>query len=374
MGESPHENPKWFFWLNHAFFLLTALGTNLVSNELDYQGAGETRTALINTSTYIGQVAFCYLYDPHVFTKITWKDVWKIRHLCFFELMGSIFYQLGLYFIGAGLHILIYSFITVYCALANLFLYKKHLTMWQWVSILMMTGFIIVSGLGQLELPDTDLWRQVVGMSCSLLSVIMFGSVYVFTNALFDRADAPSEGMLGSMIGVSIMAVLGTYEILHVIPNWQTMVVAPIQHENNGATMVEILGMYAFLTLMNGLHQLSFYLIMSLGPTSAIAGSINKALTAVILFFLADQLFCFKIPTTCINNYKILGAIGVVSGILFYSYVSPRKPLKAKLLSSNDEEVGEPGESSTLLRKRRKSQASTRSVAWTDGNEPALDF
>merc|ERR1719471_102548 len=112
MGDQNEDN--WFFWFNHALFLLTSLGANLVANELDYQGAGETRTCLINTSTYVGQVAFCFLYDPQVFSKIKWKDVWSIKHLCVFELLGSISYQLGLYYIGSGLHILIYSFITVF--------------------------------------------------------------------------------------------------------------------------------------------------------------------------------------------------------------------------------------------------------------------
>lgn len=357
MGEGAHDKEgDWFFWFNHALFLLTSLGANLVANELDYQGAGETRTCLINTSTYVGQVAFCFLYDPHVFSKIKWKNLWKIRHLCVFELLGSISYQLGLYYIGSGLHILIYSFITVYCALANLLLYKKRLTPFQWAAILLVTAFIVVSGLGQLELPDTDAWSQTLGMACSLTSVIMFGSVYVFTNAVMDRQDAPSEGMLGMMVGVSILGVLGVYELLHVLPNWQKMVVEPILHENKGATMVEILGMYAFLTLMNGLHQLSFYLIMSLGPSSAISGSINKALTAVILFFLADRMFCFKIPSTCLNIYKVMGAVGVVCSILLYAYVTP-KSLRKKELESGQERYEEPGEDTTLLRKRRKSQA-----------------
>merc|ERR1712137_74456 len=115
-------------------------------------------------------------------------------------------------------------------------------------------------------------------------------------------------------------SMLAIWQFTYTIPRWDEVIEHPM--EEKGTTGAGVFIIFAAIAFANFVHSASFfYLLKHLGAVSA---AVMKGLQAVLVFVMADIIFCGAHEHQCIDAYKLVSLVIVVGGVLAYAAVTSR--------------------------------------------------
>jgi len=318
--ESDYEFDLVRFLIFNAMFCIGGVAENLLAYKLDILGVGRTTNGITTIGNPLSQVLGCLLL-PYTWSSISWDLFWLVGWIAPLEILGFASSFLGVQLLGSGMFTVIYSFIVVFNACSNYFVFKKRMSIHGWGSVFLLAFSVAFSCYAQVHGAD-NWWQQVLGIIAALLSVLFFGIEYVFGNEIFkvaERTLKADPSVIALLVGLMEVGVIGTYMLIFDGVRWNEEISDPVK--DSGTSTGRVVMYIIFFLLACGIHQFGFYFSLTFGKYAAVTSGVNKCLQAAVQFYLSHIFYCSdEKPEQCVDAYKIIGTIGVCVGILGYTY------------------------------------------------------
>jgi drug/metabolite transporter (DMT)-like permease len=265
--------PHAILLLSNLNFLISGVVQMLLAFQLDVAGVGKSSYNNILAAVQpLGSLLICCCVSNN-FQQLRSLGVKKLVanhwHLAVLDIGGGIFSQASIALIGSGIFMVIYASIVVYIAALNRIKFQRDVSTLRWISLVLITGFIVVSSLGQLE-SGSNFFSTVLGIVFALGATVSYGTMYVLLSDVFERdrervnmTDEPPMSKTFLLLCVSSVETFACllYFACAVIPMWQPWVAIPMaQSGTSFATGVVLL---LLVTFIDGMHQIGFYFCTS---------------------------------------------------------------------------------------------------------------
>jgi len=340
--------------LPQAIFCLSGVTNNLIGYYIDLRGAGNPLLAYQPFCVVFGQVGMAILLSLCLggVTKSDFTRPSRISYILLVDLFANATFWAGLTYIGSALCTIVYSSVLIWSAVFSRVLYKKHISFFKWVAIVVILSSLAVSTINQVENDSNSPWLQLLGVGLILSSAVLYGLEYVLGENVLMKNTNPLGGSVFFWPNMLVFAVWASFGTGF---GYDKFLGDPVAKAASDAGAVPcawcIAALYAAFTLSNGIHMVSFMYCLNGGPTSAVAGAVNKSLQSALVFVSSDLLFCpdhswnqgrqGTNEMTCFTTLKVAGFIGTIVGVFIYSLESKftkflfgekSKPLEAPLL------------------------------------------
>jgi len=301
-----------------TLFLLTGVFSTLSLQLAHYQGAAGSDTLLPAAATFLGMcLAFFSPKEESKEENGGPLPVTRVLIMGSLEFFGCAFSIVGLNLSGSGIYQVVYSSIVIWIALMSKWFLKKPLSRAQWVAVLITTFGVSLSALGSLDYSKRTLnGYQTMGI-CITLSTFAYGSNYIVSEHVLSLPDHPSANHVQTYTGLTSFLFVLCYLFFYTIPNWHTVFSEPVKKSNGNLGIIMVV--YVGLIISAFLHSFSYYkLVKQMGSVST---GILQSLRAVCVFFLSSLFYCEDHPEQCLSKVKILSAVVVIGGVLYYTYL-----------------------------------------------------
>ena len=250
----------------------------------------------------------------------------------------------------------LYSFIVVWTALMKRIFFGTIISFGRWIAILAMPCFISLSAVEQVQDNKSSKWRQTIGCILIIISSFGYACSFCLNNALLSNHDdttkeSPSSTTMNERLlsedqndtddkkdycrssythsccdnhfneRIACCSLISIF----VAPNWNEYIFndqdkgSTTDAWHYGSTKYTII-FYTVFVISVGAHQQSVYHCLCHGASSAVTAGVSKALQAAGTFCSA-LIFCKTEHDQCLNTWKIVGMIGIVFFVLWYSMI-----------------------------------------------------
>jgi len=107
------------------------------------------------------------------------------------------------------------------------------------------------------------------------------------------------------------------YVIFYTIPNWEHLVSVHVRDARGNVLVIVVA--YMGMVLSAFLHSWSYYKLVK--QTGSVSTGILQTLRAIFVFLLSSLFFCDNHPEQCLNTPKIMSAVVVITGVLYFTFL-----------------------------------------------------
>eukprot|EP00033_Pygsuia_biforma_P002881 GCRY01003178.1.p1 GENE.GCRY01003178.1~~GCRY01003178.1.p1 ORF type:complete len:410 (-),score=65.51 GCRY01003178.1:37-1266(-) len=333
-----HDNQKLLFY--EAVFLGTGVFTTLGNQYVAYNGAGGKESLLISASIYYGMALVNFLpkkvgekndgVTSLEGNKVMQKDMLLMTVL---DVCGNVCSAVGLVLAGSGLYQTLYSSMVVFSAIVSRIVMKRVLNQLQYVALALLVLGLSLTTTSGLHLGASVFWGALI----TFLGTALYSLQYVLSERILTQPDPPAPITVCSYIGVYSALVVTVYLGLVTIPQWDRLVVAPIEQANGNVFGIVL--MYILLILSSLYHNLSYFNLLS--KVGAVATGVLQALRAILVFGFSSLLYCNFNSAQCYTYNKGLATLLVVFGVILYAVAgNAASPNPAKVQSHSSGKTG----------------------------------
>ncbi|KXN69039.1 hypothetical protein CONCODRAFT_8623 [Conidiobolus coronatus NRRL 28638] len=270
------------FW--QFVYLLTGIVSTLVCQWMFYKRATDKSSLLTIAARFFGMV----LVQFTPFNSSRDSDI---------------LLTFGQFSIGSGIfQVLVSLLIPTTALLSKILLNKKH-TALQWWGILCIMVGLALTAMGKISQEEADplkLHHLLLGGGISIIGILLYSALYVFTEKTMNSPSAPSPNVLCYTLGqYGSSLCLGNYA------------------ENESLIGAFVIG-FITLVLSALFHNLAYFFLMD--TTGAVSIGVLLALKTVGVFVMSGFLFCGTDPSQCLNPGKFTSLIIVVLGVLIFTF------------------------------------------------------
>lgn len=189
----------------------------------------------------------------------------------------------------------------------------------QWVCILVVSG-----GLGLSVLDSVKAGSQIT-VGATLIIVGSFLHAVMYALSEYIAVKGREEDKIPPHIHCSTMASLETFillcwQFIYTIPHWDEAIGDPM--EKAGTSTMQAILILSAIAFANWLHSATFFYLLKW--VGAVSSAVMKGLQAVLVFVMADIIFCNRQSNQCFDTYKVISLVVVVGGVLAYAFVTSR--------------------------------------------------
>jgi drug/metabolite transporter (DMT)-like permease len=290
-------------------FIFSGVMAPLLIEVITLNGGCEKTTLMIMLPGSIG-MCFAALTTKSIYSgTVRWRYVIVIA---FLELFSQALILDGLMLAGSAIYTVTYSSVTIYTALLAYIFVGHRLHVVQWVGVVtVFIGLAVVSIGAKADGPDVSL-----GVLFILTGSFSHACTYVLAEyLLIFMADPMSPEALCLHLGAVGTGLNLTWQVFYTLPRIQSLFFDQITlHHGNFHV---ILSFYLVLTLINGIHALSFYQLV--GSIGSVSTGVCKGIQSVIIFVASHIAFCSTQQSQCFTPTKAVSMIIVSLGVFMYS-------------------------------------------------------
>eukprot|EP00946_MAST-07B_sp_MAST-7B-sp1_P004009 g4009.t1 len=364
-------DPGWWdltgcFWSNFIF-CSTGVFQVVMIQWLDYHGVDGAHTGLTVLSSYLGMLLFAV---PFMFTRTGSRNGAAPKYHRLFpvvisvDVLANICNQMSISMCGSMLFMVIYSSIIVFAAVIRWRVFGKPLSHQQSLALAIITIGLAITAFDGAETQSVsasalngsyaadfvsssasassspsavspqsnarvlftpqssgldgpvDPAKIVIGMCLALMGAFGYAVVYVLSEQVTVQDNAPDPFAFASFSGFYGSAAVAFYIVTMVGPEWQKLVIAPMEAKQTPYYIV--CGVYMGLLIMCGAHNVSFVFLGKNGGGAVVAG-VNKAVQTISVFVASAIWFGPEHPEQRMTTFKVFALILVVFGVLVYS-------------------------------------------------------
>jgi drug/metabolite transporter (DMT)-like permease len=210
---------------------------------------------------------------------------------------------------GSGIYAVVYSSVTVWCALLSRVVLGRVLLSAQWISI-----FVVVAGLAVTGLDAQGHGSKVVlGTIMILCGAILHATCHVLTEFLSVKGTKIPSHINGFAQGLTNSVLVALWQCTYTASHFD-LISEPM--EDAGTTWPMAIVLLSGLALSNFVHAgCFFYLLTRIGNVST---GIAKAMQAMAVFAMAHYVYGPRDPSQRFTPLKFLSLFIVMSGVLGY--------------------------------------------------------
>jgi len=252
----------------------------------------------------------------------TWQIWKKAGTLAIVDIVAQTLNYTGSTMAGPTIFAIIYSSVTIWCAVFSSCVLNRSMSLWQWVGVA-----LVFSGLAITGLQSVDLGPQVFhGSALIMVGSALHALMYVFSEHVMNGHGNDVASSTGPISALQYCAVYGStaclgyglWQILYTIPNFNTLIWLPMQEANT--SWGKAFTILCTITVTSFIHSVTFFHTVKYFPGGATSAGVMKALQAVLVFVATSWVFCGKIGGSemCFTMDKLLSLIIVVIGVLIF--------------------------------------------------------
>jgi drug/metabolite transporter (DMT)-like permease len=302
-----------------VIFVASGVAQPLLSSQNKYMGLANATAQLYMVPYFAGMASVGFLYFCIPSRRWFHYKVHKSLGIAMVDLIGQILNYTGNNMAGSGIFSVIYASVSIWCAVLSWVFGLRKVHLWQWLAIFLVFGGLVVSAVGSVQGG-----RQVtIGAGLLVIGSFLHAVMYCLSEFVSVRGGPdekiPPHINCGTMATTEVL-VLTIWQFIYTIPHWDETIEQPMEKE--GTTVAGVCIIFAAIGFANFVHSASFfYLLKHLGAVSA---AVMKGLQAVLVFVMADIIFCGAHKHQCIDSYKVVSLVIVVGGVLAYAAVTSK--------------------------------------------------
>jgi len=293
-------------------YLGSGISQPLAMSAVRLAGLGDTTCQLYMLPYYLGQAATGLLAVCEPSPRRRWSS-FPLHRCAAIALVSAVAQNMnyaGNMLAGSAIFAVVYSSVTVWCALLSRLLLQRVLNPAQWAAVLLVFFGLALAGLGA----RSDGSQVLVGAGMVVVGSFLHAFTHVVSELVSVRGGKVPPQINCCVQGLTACLVVGAWECVYTLPHLDK-VLEPAQTAGTSLqTAVLLLGS---LAVGNFVHAASFfYLLARIGAVSA---GVAKALQAVAVFLLSHVLYCEQDASQCLTPAKTTSLVVVVSGALAYA-------------------------------------------------------
>ena len=226
----------------------------------------------------------------------------------------------GVTLAGPTIFALIYSSVTIWCALLSRLLLKREMSKLQWVAVAIVFIGLGITGLSSLEYgPDIARGTILIGLGSALHALMYVLSEMVMKNDNNrGKEEDVSAQMYCGVYGTVASSIFLLWQIFYTRQHFNELILEPMQ--SAGTTIGYALIILCGIALMSMVHSVTFFHTLKYLPGGSTSAGILKALQAVLVFGATSIAFCNKMggEEMCFSYDKMMSLCVVVAGVILF--------------------------------------------------------
>jgi len=320
-GHAGHQKAS---FLSLAVCMVLYLGSGisqpLMMSAVRLAGMGDTACQIYMLPYFVGQ-ACCALFmfcDPAGLPPAHKWQAWPLRRCAYIAVLSALAQNLnyaGNMLAGSGVFAIIYSSVTVWCAVLSRLILKRVMTTTQWVAVFTVFFGLVISGFGA----RSEGGQVALGVCFICFGAVGHGCSHVLSELVSTHGEKIPPQINSAVQGLTAVALVGGWQIAYTLPHWGD-ISGPASEA--GTSALHGGKLLVGLAIGNLIHAASFFhLLAHIGATSA---GLVKAVQAVAVFLLSHKMYCEQDPSQCLTPTKTLSLVVVVSGVLAYVFATAK--------------------------------------------------
>ncbi|KAL7547155.1 hypothetical protein ACHAWF_010472 [Thalassiosira exigua] len=260
---------------------------------------------------------------------LSWERTIKAGLVATIDIVAQTMNYSGATMAGPTIFAIVYSSVTIWCALLSRVLLKRKMSPLQWLSVV-----IVFLGLGITGLSSLDLGPEVlVGTALVAVGSALHALMYVLSEMVMNN---PKEVISAK----KYCAVYGTvacfgnllWQIFYTRQRFDELILSQMRTE--GTTYGYALAVLMTIAFMSMVHSVTFFHTVKHVPGGSTTAGVLKALQAVLVFAATSLAFCHRYggQEMCFTVDKMISLMVVVTGVVLFG--------KATELVDRQESVG----------------------------------
>mmetsp|Transcript_12201 Transcript_12201/g.21152 ORF Transcript_12201/g.21152 Transcript_12201/m.21152 type:complete len:356 (-) Transcript_12201:155-1222(-) len=315
----------------HITFILTSLYvlsgvTQPLLMELAKQaGLADKSCQIYMLFYYFGTASVAIL--AHNDGKLSWTTTIKTGSVAAIDIIAQTMNYSGATMAGPTIFAIVYSSVTIWCALLSRILIKREMTNLQWLSVI-----IVFAGLGVTGLSSLDLGPEVT----SGTALVAFGSalhalMYVLSEVIMNHGrEVISAKKYCAVYGTVACSGYFLWQMFYTRRHFEELILEPMRQA--GTTNGYALSILFAIALMSMLHSVTFFHTVKYVPGGSTSAGVLKALQAVFVFAATSLAFCHRFggEEMCFTINNMLSLCIVVAGVVLFGKATEIERTKQK--------------------------------------------
>jgi drug/metabolite transporter (DMT)-like permease len=276
-----------------------------------------------------------YYFGPASAIFLIWRQediVWPSKHtiskacgIALWDISAQTLNYTGASLAGPAIFAIVYSSVTIWAALFSQIFLARRMNIFQWMAVI-----LVFAGLAITAVDSAELGKGVIhGAIMVFLGSLMHGLFYVMSEAVMTKGEerlAVEQNCAVQGLTASVLFLL--WQMVYTLPNAHKKLWIPMEHA--GTSHGTALGLLSLFAVNSFLHSITFYYTLRHVSGGATSAGIVKGLQAVLLFVVADWMYCGRIggKEMCFSTLKLISLITVASGVLGYGYATNNEHAK----------------------------------------------
>lgn len=295
-------------------FVASGVAQPLLSSQNKYLGLANASAQLYMVPYFAGMAAVGFLYLCIPSRRWCHYKVHKSCGIALIDITSQTLNYTGNNMAGSGIFSVIYASVSIWCAVLSWMIGLRKLNLQQWLTILVVFGGLAVSAANSIKSGN----QIAIGALLLLVGSFLHAVMYVLSEFISVRGGEFEK--IPPHIHCSTMAIVETsllicWQFIYTIPHWDEAITEPMEQE--GTTWKQGISIFAAIAFANWLHSATFfYLLKWLG---AVSSAVLKGLQAVLVFVMANYIFCDDHKEQCFDTWKWISLCIVIVGVLAYA-------------------------------------------------------
>lgn len=248
-----------------------------------------------------------------------WKIILKITGIALVDITAQSLNYTGSAMAGPTIFAIIYSSVTVWCALLSRLCLGRSMTNDQWIAVVIVFVGLVVAGCSSISLGEEVLLGAAIVLVGSALHALM----YVLSEGIMNNDKHGGAVSVSSRDYCAIFALVGTiaffcWQMVYTRYHFEDLVLTPMT--KSGTSYREAIFILLAIAIMNLVHGLTFFHTVKHFPGGATSAGIMKGLQAVLIFVVTGLIFCHHVggQEMCYTTAKFVSLIIVVGGVFYF--------------------------------------------------------
>mmetsp|Transcript_22347 Transcript_22347/g.32478 ORF Transcript_22347/g.32478 Transcript_22347/m.32478 type:complete len:384 (+) Transcript_22347:99-1250(+) len=246
-------------------------------------------------------------------TAVPWKTIVKIIGIATVDIIAQTMNYTGSTMAGPTIFAIIYSSVTVWCAILSRLILHRRMSCLQWIGVLMVFGGLTITAIGSASLGPKVYHGAALVTAGSALHALM----YVLSESVMKTTD---------MVPMKYCAIFGcvgcafyfTWQMMYTRTHLAELVLQPMAEADTSYGYA--VGILVSIAIMSLVHSLTFFFTVKHFPGGATSAGVMKALQAVLVFVATSIVFCGRLggAEMCFTIAKCISLVVVVVGVLVF--------------------------------------------------------
>mmetsp|Transcript_21756 Transcript_21756/g.47283 ORF Transcript_21756/g.47283 Transcript_21756/m.47283 type:complete len:360 (-) Transcript_21756:240-1319(-) len=296
-----------------SLYVLSGVTQPLLMELASQAGLADKSCQIYMQFYYLGTASVALLARNE--EQLSWKTTVKTGAVAAIDIVAQTMNYSGATMAGPTIFAIVYSSVTIWCALLSRVFLQRKMSNMQWLSVA-----IVFVGLGVTGFASLDLGPEVTrGTFLVALGSALHACMYVLSEAVMnDGKEVVSAKKYCAVYGTIACSIFFLWQLYYTRYHFNELILEPMQMA--GTTVGYALAVLMAIAVMSMIHSVTFFHTVKYVPGGSTSAGVLKALQAVLVFAATSLAFCNRIGGTemCFTWDRMVSLCIVVAGVVLF--------------------------------------------------------